>query len=139
MFCFYMTIYGINLVSLSTSLTVLKITHLLLQNIHIIVLLYNRNYRIFFKWELKETREQTEVVQRRKIKLSFSLDICNLIHKSYCNAEVLAPHRDFVNLQTGRQLSGTSLTVFKMTHLLLLFRAYFSMRLLKEKKTSDLQ
>ena len=75
MFCFYVTIYGINLVSLSTSLTVLNITHLLLQNIPIIVLSYNHNYRIFFKWKLRETREQTEVLERRKIKLSFSLDI----------------------------------------------------------------
>ena len=75
MFCFYVTIYGINLVGLITSLTVLNITHLLLQNIPIIVLLYNRNYRIFFKWELRETREQTEVLEHRKIKLSFSLDI----------------------------------------------------------------
>ena len=75
MFCFYVTIYGINLVCLSTSLPVLNITHLLLQNIPIIVLLYNRNYRIFFKWKLREAREQSEVLERRKIKLSFSLDI----------------------------------------------------------------
>ena len=33
MFCFYMTIYGINLVSLSTSLKVLKMTHLLIRYI----------------------------------------------------------------------------------------------------------
>ena len=33
--------------------------------------------------------EQTEVVERREIELSFPLDISTLIHNSYCIAEDL--------------------------------------------------
>ena len=79
--------------------------------------------------------ERNEVVERSKIKSSFPLYIFTVTHNSYCFAEGLAQHRNYIYLETGRQLSGTSsLTVFKMTHLLLLFRAYFSLRLLKERK-----
>ena len=56
------------------------------------------------QWLSTARLEQTEVVERSKIKLNFG---------------------------------GTSLTVFKMTHLLLLFRAKFSFATFKEKKKEN--